>query len=93
MWLQKLAKDNTSGETGCPAAYLAESGEFVVQGPLVDDDTMSRLENRLPGETAVRIDPQVIVDAARRYTESQWHRRPESRPVAETLVAGQEDQQ
>lgn len=69
MHIRMLAKDGVSGEHGCPAAYLAESGELVIQGPQVDDDTMGRLANRLPGETAVRIAPQVIADAYERYRQ------------------------
>lgn len=74
MQVRMLAKDNTSGETGCPAAYLGDNGEMIVQAPEVDADTMGNLVNLLPGETAVRIDPQVIVDAAQRYVESQLAR-------------------
>lgn len=67
MRLIKLAKDSGSGHNGCPSVYVAESGEMVVQGDLVDADTLGNLENMLPGEGAVRIKPQVIVDAVEQY--------------------------
>lgn len=69
MKIRRLAKDGASGEHGCPAAYLAESGEFVIQGQRVDDDTMSRLQNPLSGETAVRINVDVIAQAIDRYRQ------------------------
>lgn len=65
MRLQRLAKDDESGNFGCPTVYLAEDGEFVVQGGLVDADTRGRLENLLPGEGAVRI-KRAVVEAALR---------------------------
>ncbi len=64
MKLRKLAKEGTSGKSGCPTIYLADNGEAVVQGQLVDDDTMANLENLLPGETAVRIAADVVEAAA-----------------------------
>ncbi|WP_207957341.1 hypothetical protein [Streptomyces sp. YIM 98790] len=63
-----IYKDNASGGEGCPSVYLAENGEFVVQGRLVDDDTAAELQNLLPGETAVRISTEVILGAVERYT-------------------------
>lgn len=69
MKLRKLAKDPDSGEGGCPTAYLAESGEFVIQGPQVDTDTMGNLENLLSGETAVQISPGVIARAYERFRQ------------------------
>jgi hypothetical protein len=65
--LVKLCKDAGSGGQGCPTVYLADSGEFVVQGYLVDADTASELENVLPGEVAVRIASDVIMGAVSRY--------------------------
>ncbi|WP_110081038.1 hypothetical protein [Actinokineospora spheciospongiae] len=67
MKLTKLYKDPSSGGQGCPTVYVAESGEFVVQGYLVDGDTMGELENVLPGESAVRISSEVILGAIERY--------------------------
>lgn len=64
MMLRKLAKDGNSGRDGCPTIYLAENGEAVVQGQLVDADTMANLEHLLPGETAVLIAAEVIEAAA-----------------------------
>lgn len=67
MKLTKLYKDGNSGGNGCPTVYLGESGEFVVQGSLVDGATHDELENVLPGEGAVRISPEVILGAVERY--------------------------
>lgn len=67
MHLTQLAKDKTSGHEQCPSAHLGDTGELVIQGQLVDEDTMSNLTSVLPGETAVRINPQVILEAADRY--------------------------
>jgi hypothetical protein len=64
MKIEMLAKDGGSGRDGCPAVYIGETGEAVVQGQLVDDDTMDNLLNLLPGETAVRINADVIERAA-----------------------------
>ena len=64
MKLRKLAKDGTSGVNNCPTIYLAESGEAVVQGQLVDEDTLANLEDLLPGEAAVRIAADVVEAAA-----------------------------
>ena len=67
MKLTKLAKDAGSGYGGCPTVYLGEDGDFVVQGHVLDPATYSELENVLPGETAVRISPQVVLEAVKRY--------------------------
>jgi hypothetical protein len=67
MKLTKLFKDPNSGGQGCPTVYLADSGELVVQGYLVDDDTLSELENVLQGETAVRISPETVLGAMERF--------------------------
>lgn len=71
MKLTKLYKDQGSGGEGCPTVYLAENGEFVVQGQQVDGATAGELENVLAGETAVRISPEVIIGAVERYRESR----------------------
>lgn len=60
----QLAKDNTSGNAGCPSVHLREDGMTVVQAPEVDTDTFAGLPNVLPGERAVYIKPDVIVRAA-----------------------------
>jgi hypothetical protein len=66
MRLERLAKDDSSGNFGCPTVYLAEDGGLVVQADLVDDDTASQLENVLPGEGAVHIKREVVEEALRR---------------------------
>ncbi|SFD16059.1 hypothetical protein SAMN05421773_110220 [Streptomyces aidingensis] len=68
MKLQMIYKDDESGGEGCPSVYLADNGEFVVQGPQVDEATAGELRNVLPGETAVRISAEVILGAVRRFT-------------------------
>lgn len=67
MRLERLAKDAGSGVDGCPAMYVAEDGSFVVQGDLLDEDTIGNLQNVLPGEGAVQIRPEVVIEALRRY--------------------------
>lgn len=67
MKLTKLFKDQGSGGNGCPTVYLGESGELVVQGYSVDESTFAELENVLPGESAVRISPDVILGAVEQY--------------------------
>jgi hypothetical protein len=60
MKLKLLAKDTDSGKAGCPSVYLAEDGSLVVQGHLLDSATEDNLLNVLPGEGAVRIDPNIV---------------------------------
>lgn len=67
MELTKLAKDWDSGKTGCQTMYLAADGTFVVQGDEVDAATHASLESVLPGEAAVRIKPEIVIEALRRY--------------------------
>jgi hypothetical protein len=70
MRLEMLAKDLSSGRTGCPSVYIAEDGSAVVQGDeIVDEGTRANLVNLLPGETAVRIKPAVLEAAVRAYLE------------------------
>jgi hypothetical protein len=69
MRIEKLAKDPRSNPDGCQAVYLAEDGRFGVQGDLVDADTHANLENLLPGEGAVLIKPEIVIEAVRRYLE------------------------
>lgn len=59
-----LAKDADSGNGGCPSVHMREDGMVVVQAPEVDAETFTQLPNVLPGERAVYIDPQVILQAA-----------------------------
>ena len=67
MHLTRLAKDGGSGNGGCPTVYLADSGDFVVQGQLVDAETFGNLENVLSGETAVKISADVVLGAVEKY--------------------------
>ncbi|GAB3214101.1 hypothetical protein ACQEU5_03675 [Marinactinospora thermotolerans] len=67
MKLTMLCKDQGSGGEGCPSVYLADTGELVVQGAQLSHDDLSSLENPLPGETAVRIAPEIVIEAIRRY--------------------------
>lgn len=69
MRIEKLAKDDDSNPGGCQTIYLAEDGRFGVQGDLVDSDTYAKLENLLPGEGAVFIKPEIVIEAVRRYQE------------------------
>lgn len=66
MRLEKLAKDQSSANFGCPTVYLAEDGSLVVQGLAVDQDTHANLENVLPGEAGVHIAADVVAEALRR---------------------------
>jgi hypothetical protein len=63
MKLTLLAKDVSSGKAGCPSVYLGEDGCLVIQGLLLDPDTESNLLNVLPGEGAVRINPEIVREA------------------------------
>lgn len=67
MRLERLAKDKVSFPNGCHTAYLDAGGWFTIQGDEVDEDTRSKLENALPGENAVRVKPQVLLDAVDNY--------------------------
>jgi hypothetical protein len=65
MRLERLVKDPESGNLGCPAVYLAEDGELVIQGNLIDEDTHGNLRDVLPGEAAVHIRREVVEEALR----------------------------
>lgn len=65
MRLELLAKDGGSGDFGCPSVYLAEDGTLVVQADLLDAATTANLRNVLPGEGAVNIKPEIILEALR----------------------------
>jgi hypothetical protein len=69
MQIEKLAKDSDSNPGGCQTVYLTEDGRFGVQGDLVDSDTHANLENMLPGEGAVFIKAEIVIEAVRRYQE------------------------
>ncbi len=65
--LEKLARDEESRQGGSQAMYLDEEGWFGVQGLLVDADTLANVENLVPGEGVVRIKPEIVIEAVRRY--------------------------
>ncbi|MDE3723563.1 MULTISPECIES: hypothetical protein [Nocardiopsis] len=67
MELVLLAKDDKSGDKGCPSVYLSDTGEFVVQGVGLNDTDFSELADPLPGETAVRISPEIVLAAVEAY--------------------------
>jgi hypothetical protein len=69
MQIEKLAKAAACNPTGCQTVYLTEDGRFGVQGDLLDADTRANLENLLPGEGAVLINPEIVIEAVRRYQE------------------------
>jgi hypothetical protein len=66
-----LSKDAGSGGTGCPSIYLAENGDFVVQGRVLDAATEQNLLNVLPGERGVFISAAVLLEAAEKYRARQ----------------------
>lgn len=67
MELELLATDDKSGGKGCPSVYLSDTGDFVVQGSGLDDTDFAKLSNPLPGETAVRISPEIVLAAVEHY--------------------------
>ena len=67
MKLEMLCKEGGSGASGCPSIYLAENGDFVVQGRQLDGATSAHLANVLPGESAVFIGADVLLRAAELY--------------------------
>ena len=66
MKLTMLAKDMSSGEQGCPSCYLGDDLMAYVQAEEATSDAYEAAVNLLPRERIVRIDPQVILDAADR---------------------------
>lgn len=71
MRLTLLAKDPNSGRTGCKSVFIDEDGSAVVLAPEVDQATLAQLENRLPGETAVRLEPEILAAAVDAYRARQ----------------------
>ncbi|GAA1461920.1 hypothetical protein NE857_13635 [Nocardiopsis exhalans] len=67
MELELLAKDDKSGIKGCPSVYITDTGEFVVQGAGLAATDFAKLANPLPGETAVRISPEIVLAAVEQY--------------------------
>jgi hypothetical protein len=55
-----------SGGT-CPTVYLAEDGDLVVQGYVLDDATASNLVHVAPGESAIKISAKVVLSALEAY--------------------------
>lgn len=67
MQLELLAKDQNSGDKGCPGVHLdIDSTELVITGRAVDSN---QVENVLPGEGVVRIKPEIVIEALRRYQD------------------------
>jgi len=63
--LELLAKDRNSGDKGCPGVHLdLDSGQMVITGHVVDS---GQVENVLPGEGVVRLQPEILIDALARY--------------------------
>lgn len=66
MELEILAKDAGSGDQGCPSCYLGGDLMVYVQADEAPPAAYAAAVNLLPGERIVRIDSQVILDAADR---------------------------
>ncbi|WP_046471917.1 hypothetical protein [Allosalinactinospora lopnorensis] len=70
MELTLLEKDGKSNVKDCPSVYLADTGELVIQGTEVTGADASALQNPLPGETVVRISPEIILRAVEKYKQN-----------------------
>jgi hypothetical protein len=58
---------STSEAGACPSLYETDHGTVVVQGlELVDPDARADLLHVLPGETAVEVPKELLVDIARK---------------------------
>lgn len=65
MRLVLLAKDHQSGDKGCPSVSDdLDSADFIVLGQREDTAGMP---NVLPGEVAIRINRDIIIEAVRHY--------------------------
>lgn len=65
MRLHQLAKDASSGEKNCPSVHNDLDGtDFVVVGRTVDS---SLVDNVLPGESVIRLNREIVLEAARKY--------------------------
>lgn len=63
--LELLAKDTDSGDKGCPGIHLdLDTGDLVITGNVVDG---GQVENVLPGEGVVRLNPDIALAALARY--------------------------
>jgi hypothetical protein len=65
-----------SGLHGCPAVYVADDDPavVVVQGRLLDSDTLANLRDHASDETGVRIPAETLVRAVEAYLASQRRR-------------------
>ncbi len=63
MDLTLIAKDENSSKNGCPSFYAIPDAP---EDYLLDQNTAANLLNVLPGEGAVRIKKQVLIDALAR---------------------------
>lgn len=75
MKLELIFQEHDTAES-CPAVYLAENGEIVVQGQEIDADTKTNLVGVDQGETAVRMSREGFLAAALRYTDRGANPRP-----------------
>ncbi|MGH3885040.1 MAG: hypothetical protein ACRDSZ_00465 [Pseudonocardiaceae bacterium] len=66
MRLKMLAKDGNSGDQGCPSCYHGDDMKVYVQADEAAPAAYDVAVNLLPGERIVRLNPQVILDAADR---------------------------
>lgn len=71
MRLTLLDKDGKSVDKQCPSVYVADSGEFVIQGAEMTGNDTPDLQNPLPGETAVRISPEIVLRAVEKYQQDR----------------------
>jgi hypothetical protein len=69
MELTMLAKDKSSGDQGCPSAYLGADKLVHVQARKATPAVYAAAINMLNGEEIVSIEPQVILDAAARLRD------------------------
>jgi hypothetical protein len=61
---ERLAKDR-SGDDGCPGVELdLDGGDLLITGLVVDATQLGQV---LPGEGVVRIKPDIVMEAMRRY--------------------------
>lgn len=69
MRLEMLAKDESSGRTGCPSVFvdIDENGQTVIWGQTVDAATAATIPNHLPGEGGVRMSFDVLAAAVDAY--------------------------
>lgn len=59
MKLEWLWKDNSSGNTSCPALYRTNGG-YVVQGRILDAEARAQLRHVDEGEDAVFVPANVL---------------------------------